>query len=114
MRPTWEELLVHIAAHEVRHRVQRDCSLKKFSPESANLVKDEFLKKIIRFNELVFEESRNIYIVENKSKTYIKGRINRAEFDARVIERLVAAKIDGKNAYSLREEIVSIIKMPAP
>ena len=114
MRPTWEELLVHIAAHEVRHRVQRDCSLKKFSPKSANLVKDELLKSTIKFNELVFEESRNIYIGENRSKAYIKGRINRKEFDARVIERLIAAKIHRKNIKDLLEEIVSVIKLQAP
>lgn len=114
MRPTWEELLVHIAAHEVRHRAQRDYSLKKFSPGSANSVKNGFLKRIIRFNELVFEESKNIYIAENKSKAYIKGRINRAEFDAGVIERLIAAKIYRKNIKDLLEEIVSTIKMQAP
>ena len=114
MRPTWEELLVYVAAHEVRHRVQHDCSLKRFSPKSANLVKDELLKSTIKFNELVFKESKNVYIKDNRSKAYIKGRINRKEFDAIAIERLIAAKIHRKNIKNLLEEIVSTIKMQAP
>lgn len=114
IKPTLKELLVHIAAHEVRHRVQHDCFLKKFSPRSANLIRDGLLKLIIEFEGLVFEESRKIYIRENRSKAYIKDRTNRKEFDASVIERLVAKMIHRKNAYSLREEIVSVIKMQAP
>ena len=57
---------------------------------------------------------REIYAKEKRSKVYIKGRINQKEFDAKIIERLVAIKIHGKNAYSLREETASIIKMSAP
>ena len=114
LRLTWEELLVSIVAHEIRHRVQQDCSLKKFSPKVANLVEDELLKAIIEFNELEFEERRKIYIRDNKSKTFIKDRVNRKEFDASVIERLVANMIHRKNAYSLREKIVSAIRLQVP
>lgn len=114
MRRVWEELLVPWAAHEVRHRVQHDCSPKKFSPKSANFSESELLKSIIEFTELVFEEDRKIYIRENKSKAYIKSQINRKEFDAKVIERLVSKMIYRKNAYSLREEIASAIKLSAP
>ena len=114
VKATREELLVSLAAHEVRHRVQSDCSPKKFSPKSANLVKDKFIKSIIRFEALVLEEDRKTYNKENKSKFFIRGRINRKEFDATVIERLIASKIHRKNAYSLREETASIIKMSAP
>jgi len=113
-RYTQEEFLVCTAAHEVRHRFQNNFLVKKFSPRSANLVKDDLLKSVIRFEELVFEECREIYAKEKRSKVYIKGRINQKEFDAKIIERLVAIKIHGKNAYSLREEITSIIKMSAP
>ena len=107
-------MLVSVAAHEVRHRVQHDCSLKKFSSGSANLIKDGLSKSIIEFEESVFEEDRKTYIKENKSKAFIRGRINQKEFDASVIGLLVANKIHRKNAYSLREEITSIIKMSAP
>jgi hypothetical protein len=114
IRPIWEELIVPIVAHEVRHRVQQDCSLKKFSPKSSILVEDDLLRSIIEFNKLLFNERRKIYIRENKPKAFIRDRINRKEFDATIIEGLVANTIHQKNAYSLRKEIVSIIKMQAP
>lgn len=114
LKPTWEELLVPMMAHEVRHRAQCDCSLKKFSPRNSSLVKDDLLRSIVEFNELEVEERYKIYVRENKSKTFIRDRINRKEFDASVIEDLVAIKIHRKNAYSLREEIASAIKLEAP
>jgi hypothetical protein len=114
LRPTWEELIIPMAAHEVRHRVQCDCSLKKFSPRSSSLIKDDPLRSIIEFNELELKERYKIYVRESKSKTFIKDRINRKEFDASTIERLVANMIHRKNAYSLREEIASVIKLQAP
>jgi len=113
LRPTWEELIVPVAAHEVRHRVQCG-SLKKFSPRSSNLIKNDPLRSIIEFNELEFKERYKIYIRENKSKIFIRDRINRKEFDASTIERLVASMIHRENAYSLREEIASTIKLQAP
>lgn len=114
VRLTWDELLVSIAAHEVRHRVQFDYPLRKFSPRSSSLVKDEPLRSIIEFNELEFEERYKIYIREKKSKTFISERINRKEFDASTIERLVAHMVHRKHAYSLRKEIVAAIKLQAP
>ncbi|MFH1423614.1 MAG: hypothetical protein ABIG29_01480 [Candidatus Nealsonbacteria bacterium] len=115
LKPTWEELLVPMAAHEVRHRVQNECLCKKFSPlKSAKLIKDDLLRAIVIFEGYVLEENEKTWTKENKPKAFIKERMERTEFDASVIERLVAVKIHGKNAYSLREEIVSIIKMSAP
>lgn len=114
LKPTWEELLVPMAAHEVRHRVQNECLCKKFSLKSAKLIKDDLLRAIVIFEGYVFEENEKTWIKENKPKAFIKERMERTEFDASIIERLVAAKIHGKNAYSLREEITSIIKMSAP
>ena len=114
LRPTWEELLVPMAAHEVRHRVQCDCSCGQFSPKNTSLVKDRLLRAIVTFEGYVFEENKKTWTQENKPRAYIQERMEPKEFDASVIERLIAAKIHGKNAYSLREEIVSIIKMSAP
>jgi hypothetical protein len=114
VRFTWEELLVSVAAHEVRHRVQHDCSIKKFSPRSACLIEDHILRSVIEFNKKEFEKREQIYIRDNEPKVYIKNRINRKEFDASTIEIFITNKIHGKDAYSLREEIARIIKLQAP
>lgn len=114
LRATQEELLISIAAHEVRHRVQSDCSIKKFSSKNVDLIKDKLLRAVVRFNILEFEEREKIYIRDKESKAFIKDRINRREFDASVIERLVAIKVHQKNVYNLREEIISTIRLEAP
>jgi len=114
IRFTWEELLVSVAAHEVRHRVQADCSIKKFSPRSICLVENHILRSVIEFNKKEFEKREKIYIRDNKPKAYIKNRINRKEFDASTIEIFVTNKIHKKNAYNLREDIARTIKLQAP
>ena len=115
LKPTWEELLMSIAVHEVRHRFQYDYPLKKFSPKSANLTEEEPLKSIIKFNELSFRKKRKNYLGENRSKTFIKDRTNGEEFDARVIELLAVNIIhERKNSDNLLEEIASVIRLQAP
>jgi len=106
--PTWDGLLVPMAAHEVRHRVQRKLKVKKFSPKAKPF--DEVLKWTIEFYTIEFEERKKIYIEEGKSQRYIKDRINPREFDASVIESFVASRIRGRNAGKMKEEIASIIK----
>jgi len=111
---TSEELLLSIIAHEVRHRIQQDYSIKKFSNKSASLVKEKILKEVIIFNSFEFKERKKIYIREGKSKEFIEDRINPKEFDASIIENLVAIEIHRKNKNELREKIISAIKLQAP
>ena len=112
--PTWEELLVGIAAHEVRHRFQSDCPCKKFSFKSAATLEDGLLRAAVRFTGLKFKQLKKIYADQGRTKAFISHRTNRKEFDASVIERLVANMIHRKNAYSLLQEIVAAIKLQAP
>tara|TARA_B100001971_G_C18215420_1_gene553486 strand:+ start:238 stop:957 length:720 start_codon:yes stop_codon:yes gene_type:complete len=112
---TWEVLLLSIAAHEVRHRIQHDLSIKKLSPNDTDLVDDKFLGAIISFNETYFSECRI-----GKSVKYINERLNPKEFDAKVIGRLVQHKVHKNSLKSsqdwsrLLKDIVSVLKIQAP
>ena len=88
-----EEFLLSVAAHEVRHRVQKDFSLEPLSPDSARSIENQLLKSIIEYRELEFEEIKKILIREKKSEEYISYRMRPDEFDAKVIELFVANKI---------------------
>jgi len=91
-----EQLLFLIAAHEVRHRIQRDKNIEKFSPKDAKLIDDWLLQSIIEFYEIEFKEREKIYQRENKSNEFIKRKFNPAEFDATVIHCLVVNKMQEK------------------
>jgi len=111
-----EQFLISVAAHEIRHRVQHDHSIKNFSPEDAKLVDDQLLRYIIEFYEIEFEEREKIYRRENKSEEFIKKKLGPKEFDAMVIEKFVANKLHKKPITTPEEleEIVSMIKIVAP
>lgn len=110
---TWEELLISIASHEVRHRVQSEHSLKRFSPRSIGSFDDPLLRAIISFTKTEFEERRKIYLRDGKSGRFISDRLSRKEFDASVIERLVLHMVHRKNVYTLLEQILLAIKTQA-
>lgn len=112
---TWEELLLSLAAHEVRHRIQYNLSIRQFSPQDAPLVDDRLLKHIIMLNEAEFRQRKKIYrSKENRSEGYIREKLSAEEFDASVVGMLVAHKVHRKDFSEAFEEIVSIIKMQAP
>lgn len=72
--PSSEEVIIGLAVHEVRHRVQEYFSKKKlFTPEIANEIKSDYLKKLIKFLELICLD-----------KPDVKG--SDRQFDALVIE----------------------------
>lgn len=110
-----------IAAHEVRHRVQRDKGIKQFSPEDAKLVKDQLLSNIIKFCEILFKEREKNYRKENKPEEFIRKKLSPKEFDAMVIERFIGNKLNeipkrlgaGMEIGDLHE-FISIIQMAAP
>ncbi len=112
-KPTWNELIIPIAAHEVRHRVQTDRSVKQFSSESSEMIEDDLLRSIVEYNGLVFQEEYAIYFRENRSEDFIGKRLSLKEFDAKVAEQLVANMIHRKDAYSFKE-IASAIQLQAP
>ncbi len=110
-----------IAAHEIRHRVQHDRPIRQFSPEDAKLVKDNILRSIIKFQEMVFKEDKKIYRKEKRSEEFIKDKLNPKEFDARVIERLIGNKLNeipkrlgtAMDVGDL-DDFASILQMSAP
>ena len=105
-----EELLIGLAAHEVRHRVQQHSKIALFSSENKNKqkTKNPDLRAIIAFVAMKIE----------KTKFRIKKEFLE-EFDARVIEYLAAkkwhegatfqdlAKIVKENAEKIQEETSS-------
>lgn len=110
-RYTWEELFMAVAAHEVRHRVQLNFSIKRFSPEVASSVDDQFLQDVIKLVESEFNWKRQILINKGKTKKYIEDTLGPMEFDAEVIEKVVAYKVHKKAPL---DEIISTIQMQAP
>lgn len=115
------QFLISIAAHEVRHRIQHDNFIRKFSPEDTKLVQDPLLRNIIKFYGIEFKEREKIYLKEGKSEEFIKEKLGPKEFDAMVIEKFVANKMHEK-IKKLKtklepedyEEIVSMIQIAAP
>lgn len=74
--PTLEELLVGIAAHEVRHRVQRHFLIDLLSPDIPQDVTNQYIQGLIRYRKIAFE-------VEPPKGDY------RLEFDAKAIEYMI-------------------------
>lgn len=93
--PLNDEILIRVAAHEVRHRLQKH-SIRKFKRMHVHSVKHPFLRKVIRWVHLLFVEDAKIYREEGKSKKFIRHKINPLEFDAKVIECCIEAVVQGK------------------
>lgn len=76
---TLAELLVGIAAHEVRHRLQYlDDEIQMFSPEDAERIEDPYGWRLVEFQISYFA---------NVPPEDMEGRDYRKEFDAEIIER---------------------------
>mgnify|MGYP001609992957 CR=1 FL=1 len=110
-RYAWKELFMASAAHEVRHRLQFNCSVGRFSPEAANSVDDQFLKDVIRLVGLEFNQKRQILKERGVAEEYIEHAPDSLEFDAEVIEKIVAYRVHKKTPL---DEIVSAIQIQAP
>jgi hypothetical protein len=110
---TWKELLFCIAGHEVRHRIQHDRKIKKFSPASAKKIKDYQLRSIIEFTTLYFEEKKSTYLQEKRSKCFIRARTSIIEFDAQVIEKMLFHVIR-ENTYFQEKKILSVLQLQSP
>lgn len=115
------EFFASIAAHEVRHRVQRDQKIKLFSPEDAKSRQSPLLSHIIDFCAEEFKEREKMYRKENKPEGFIKEKLGPKEFDASVIEVLAANKMYeissqmlGSMGQEHYEKIIPIITMSAP
>ncbi len=93
---TEDELLIGIAAHEIRHGLQYYDLVDLFSPEDAEYIKDPELRLLINFVNKSFELNPPITAPREK------------EFDARIIEHLASKKWHEKESF---EEIAKIIKI---
>jgi hypothetical protein len=77
---TREEIIIGMAAHEVRHRVQKEFQIEMIKPEDAKNISDSELKALIRFLAKVFE----------RYPPDLPPSKLKEEFDATVIEWIVA------------------------
>ena len=85
---TRNEVLLLIAAHEVRHRMQAKLSgFRMFSADSKG--GDPFLRRIIRLVEACFANTRQAMKRDGKTAAFIELRTNAEEFDSNVIEELL-------------------------
>jgi hypothetical protein len=92
-----DEVIISIAAHEVRHRLQHlEPTLRRFRPESAEAVREEWLKALLKragaFCTLVDDLCVN-------------------EFDAKVVEYIV---IQALQHGAVIQEIAQLIRQQAP
>jgi len=97
---TEEEVILAIAAHEVRHRVQWTLQIKLLRPEDKENILDQELKLLISFLAFTFEEST----LMEPEKSWFKDL---KEFDAEVIAWLVAKLWhEGKRDLSKLAQII--------
>jgi hypothetical protein len=94
-----EEFLVGLAAHEVRHRVQKLLNINLFSPEDAERAEDPDIKVLLMFVAITMTE-KGLDSLPNFPE----------EYDAYVIEHLAARK---RHEGSTLQEIAIIIKESA-
>jgi len=106
-KPTLEEILVSVASHEVRHRLQRH-ELSMIRPEDVGDMEDSPLKGIVEYVGLLFEEERRQYEEEERSEEYIDHKTNSLEFDARVIEIMILINL---HSGADREELQRLLKL---
>jgi hypothetical protein len=78
---TREEIIIGMAAHEIRHRVQKEFQIEMIKPEDAKNTSDLELIALIRFLAKVFEK----YPPDLPSPELVEE-----EFDATVIEWIIA------------------------
>ena len=105
---TWEEFLFSIAAHEVRHRIQAVLNTKKFSRRCMHHCVDP-LKGIIEYITLLFKYEGEVLEKRGKSEEHIKSKTNLKEFDARVIEYLVAHSIRERMSFQSLNQVMTLV-----
>jgi hypothetical protein len=93
---TEETLIVGIAAHEIRHRVQKEFQIEIIKPEDAENTSDPELRALIRFLAKVFE----------KYPPDLPSPKLEEEFDATVIEWIVA-----KLWHEGKRDILKLVKI---
>ena len=81
-----ESVIASMAAHEVRHRVQKHLKPGLFEPALVREFNLDLLANVRFVAGLLFLEMKERYVMEKQSGGYIKARINRIEFDATVVQ----------------------------
>lgn len=95
-----EEILIGVAIHEVRHRMQYQPGIKTFSRKYYSYAGGK-LRRYINFTKLLFREERKVYVKEGKSVGFIRDRMKKTEFDAKLIEIIAVTRIH--NGVSINE-----------
>jgi hypothetical protein len=86
-----KEVMISIAGHEVRHRLQQMAFLKKITAQDEECTADPLLKQTIGFVKNRFKEKERIYQERGESAWFIKKRLDDEEFDATVVEYLIGS-----------------------
>ena len=105
---TVNEVILGMASHEVRHRIQHNWpNLVLFSPEHVQSINDDpLLKTLLEFHILVNEEEAKEWRERGDSEEEIADK-SRQEYDARVVEGLVHSKL---NEFLTIEDWANVVK----
>lgn len=106
-RISLKKLLVAVAAHEVRHRVQANKKPKMFRPEPKPKSDNDTVGNIIYAMKLIFDKARSEHKRRKRSKYYIKAATGRTEFDASIIEKLTLFLLINKSPL---KNIIHLVK----
>ena len=105
-KPTMAELLISVAAHEVRHRLQQH-GLPMINAEKIKDYDDSLFKDIAEHVSSLLEEEERQYKKENRSAEYIERKTSPLELDARVIEMMTLIKL---HSGTTKEDLQRLLK----
>jgi len=105
-----DEMIVSVAAHEVRHKLQFNRpELGRFSRRGISLIRAPLVRAVVYFEHSVFRERRKIYIKEERPKSFIRRKLSRIEFDAHVVDRMVGSIIRGQELSQVLGKHVALL-----
>jgi len=104
---TQKEILLRVAIHEVRHRLQYQKGFKFLSVENISDERNVLLKGYMNYFKNSLEIAKKLYRKKGETEEMIKEKINSLEFDSEVIANFAINEI--RKGISL-EDLIKIIQ----
>ena len=101
-----ETIMASVAAHEVRHRIQKHFRPCLFEPKHERELNSDLSVNIRYITTALFDIMKKGYKREKQRKKYVRHRINHSEFDAMTVEWLAHQLLQQK---FLLEKIVPLL-----
>jgi len=103
---TKEEVLISVAAHEVRHRLQYNNLVEPIKRNSVS--RNKKVNGFIQYNAIELEWMRKFFCQNNYPEEFIKNRMSNEEFDASLIELIILSQIRDNASV---EKVIKTLKM---